>query len=544
MKYNLTERPYYVYLPEVIYKPLKEAVAQQEDIELDSAVLIIHNILKRKFQDKNYEDGTEYVTLNSQVVQKYVKDCKKYFDFLKKEGFIHFEKSYSDGKSREYKILDQYFDVAVDITVPDTGIAVHKMLDSRKNDNRKRFERAKQVVAIDRSPELTKWLEGEDNKFSIMKDEAVAFVNEEYPVVLDKMNKDVNKYMRMKRHLTIEKIHSGSFLFSRDGKDDRFHSNFTSMASDIKQFIRYDGIPLKEVDINSSQPVLISIVFKQILNVLSLCYSNLPSKPNRTQQDINIFKRELSKGLRSIINKFTTKEYFNNVIDTTKYIKSITIMLAEHVTTLDNAQFVTFKTDVSEFIKLVRSGKYYELLGEQLLDAGIIQEVIDFTTGEVLYQVMRFNKKLNRPELTKPNTLRKTAKSVMLNTIYMPAHCNKNTAINFFREKNPSIALLLNAMMPNTKSKNRDKSHNRFPILIQQIESKFVLDYCVPKIAKKYPKMSLVTIHDSISTTIDYFDDLKREFDQYLLDYFKFKVKTGCSPWDKKADILLDKIPA
>ena len=531
MKYYLAERPYYVYLPKAIYEPLKKAVSQREGIELDSAVLIIHNILKLKFQDKNYEEGKDYVPLYSKVLEKYVKDYTKYLDFLEEEGFISCNAHYRTGKSKQFKLIDSYFEVP--ITVSESSIVPHKMTPSRKNENREKFLKQKMNEAAYRSPELSVWFEGKANKFSILYDEAIEYVNTKYSSYDD-------RYCRVKRILDIEKLHNGSILFSREGKDDRFHSNFTSIASDIKQFIRYDGKVLQEKDIKSAQPVVISVLFEEILKVLTDCYNNLPDKVNITKEDVTSFKRLLSKRIRNIIYKYTTKEYLDNIINTKEYIKSITIMFTKHFTTLDNAEFFAFKTEVENFIRLVRSGQYYEKLGEQLLEGNIIQEVVDIDTGELLYQVLEFDKKTNKLRLSKSDTLRNTAKSVMLNVIYMPAHEKRNKVINFFRFNNPAIAFLLKTLMLDTKSWNSDK-HSNFPILIQQMESKAMLDYCVKRIAKKYPKMPLVTIHDSISTTEEYFDILERELNTLLLEYFGFKVMTGGKKWTGNNDELLNK---
>ncbi len=51
--------------------------------------------------------------------------------------------------------------------------------------------------------------------------------------------------------------------------------------------------------------------------------------------------------------------------------------------------------------------------------------------------------------------------------------------------------------------------------------------------------MPLITIHDSISTTLEYYDVLKKELPLLLADYYGFKVMTGKKLWSGEEEANL-----
>jgi hypothetical protein len=203
-----------------------------------------------------------------------------------------------------------------------------------------------------------------------------------------------------------------------------------------------------------------------------------------------------------------------------------------HLVTLSKPQYDAFKSEIGDFVELVRKGSFYEVFGEQLLNNGITDEKVDMHTGQIVYKTKLNIKKSNftYQGLKNHDTLRDVAKAVVLNIIYKPAHDTKIVAVSFFREQYPAVSSMLNIFMLNTKN-YKDKDHKKFPVLIQNIESKAILDYCVKKVARKHPKIPLVTIHDSISTTSEYHELLCSEFKQNLLNYFDFEVKCGEKSW-------------
>lgn len=509
MKLKLNKQTQYAYIPVKIYNVLKNIIAKQSELKIDGAVFIIDLILNQKFRDKNSEYGADKVALSSTIMQKNLRNYNKYLEFLKQHRVIDYNTGYCESKSRQYWITTQYLETS-------SKIITHKMQPDTVVKPIFKYNKAKMIKAEYRNPELTKWFADDLNKFTIEYDEAIEYVNATYKA---SSKKERNK--NLKRMRDIERFHNEDFSYSRQGKDDRFHSNFTSLASDLKQFIRYDGNILAEIDIKSAQPVMISVVFNKVINGVSECF-NRYLKDNNT----SILRREVKKVVGNTINKLT-----NNNINK-QYIKAITIILVNHLVTLDNTQFNTFKSEINNFVDLVRKGSFYEVFGEQLLKHKITNEVVDIETGEVVYETELLIKNGNSKYygIKKENTLREVGKAVTMSIIYKPAHDNGIDAVNFFREQYPAVSSMLNIFMLNTKN-YKEKKHENFPVLIQNIESKAVLDYCAKKISKKYSNMLLVTIHDSVSTTDEYHELLVSEFTQHLKNYFDFDVKCGKKAW-------------
>src|SRR5690606_37478303 len=103
-------------------------------------------------------------------------------------------------------------------------------------------------------------------------------------------------------------------------------------------------------------------------------------------------------------------------------------------------------------------------------------------------------------------------KVVVLNILYGGIK-NKGVEYRLFENLFPLISQVL------TIFKQDDK--NRFPKLLQQIESECILDVVSRKLAEKYPEMPLWTIHDSVLTTESFAQklDLEVEIKALIIDY-------------------------
>src|SRR5690606_14513292 len=135
---------------------------------------------------------------------------------------------------------------------------------------------------------------------------------------------------------------------------------------------------------------------------------------------------------------------------------------------------------------------------------------------------LHYDKKSKKLKACDFTNLRKCAKKITINALY----CNPrkyNQAVNAFREMFPVVTKVLDIL--------KKTSHKDLPILLQRMESKFILDTCCKKIAKKYPNMLLISRHDSLSTTEDNASSLKDEFQTLLNCYFNFEIKLGQEYW-------------
>src|SRR5690554_5160527 len=117
MKIDMTKGSFYVNLPSKLYVKITDLAVKREDIDLGLLGLILHFILKNKFNNKNLESGSEWVSLCSKILRQYDHDqyiTSKHLDFLIEQNVLeslpHMAniKGKAD-KCRRFKISDEYF---------------------------------------------------------------------------------------------------------------------------------------------------------------------------------------------------------------------------------------------------------------------------------------------------------------------------------------------------------------------------------------------------------------------------------------------------
>ncbi|MBZ9788200.1 hypothetical protein LB456_12090 [Psychroflexus sp. CAK57W] len=501
MKIEIRKSKFYVNLPVELYKKIEMISDKHEDIHLAMLGLLLHFILSNKYKDKNLENGSEWVALNAKILNSYnfngyktKRHLEVLLDYEVIERVNHYvNKRRKKSRSRLYKINPAYFepsnssvegkiinDKFYSFTSPKTVQKVTKWLTKRR------------VKADYKCEHLTKWLM--DSGFEIQTDKAIKYVNDKYS-----LEKDI--YKRDKRIQAINSFSSYQTSYSRKGKDDRLHSVFGYLPTDLKQFIRYRGQRLKEVDMKSSQP----FIFSFILEIIKHEYNSQIEKFGKITH--KRFSNRLCKRFKELTNEYIEEEYRLNIEG---ICDSVTIMLQKHSGKGDFTQ-------INEFISLIKSGELYEFIGDELIKRGSI------VLEDEEYCVNLYNKESNTIELFKFDTLRKCAKKITINALYGSVRNAKVEALKHFAYTFPEVSKFLDAM------KMKEKSD--LPILMQRIEAKFMLDYCSKKISKKHPEILLITRHDSLVTREADFEILKHEFKILLLEYFDGEVKFGVESW-------------
>ena len=74
---------------------------------------------------------------------------------------------------------------------------------------------------------------------------------------------------RDKRTHVAANFYNSISVFSREGRDDRLHTIFTHMPSDLLKFVRFNNQEFVEADIKSSQPLLATIFIDVIVKVVN-----------------------------------------------------------------------------------------------------------------------------------------------------------------------------------------------------------------------------------------------------------------------------------
>ncbi|MCB0744948.1 MAG: hypothetical protein KDC67_13655, partial [Ignavibacteriae bacterium] len=270
MRITTNQGEYFVSLPARLFLDLKLICEKDSSISLDLAVLLTHQILNLKYADKNFKEGKEWVHLNAGILRTNYDTkgftCKNHLEFLVESGIIEMKSHYHDpngenGYSRSYRIHQKYFTDNKDgRTIFDSVFEIVPVSEPRlKRKFLKRIQKRKRQADLS-AKHLTQWLN--DDKFEFDIDTAIKYVDTVYP-------KSASEKMRrrnMKRMFFIKNFETALQIYSMEGKDGRLHTCFTYLPSDLKQFVKYEGKELKEADIKSSQPFILTVLLELIIN--------------------------------------------------------------------------------------------------------------------------------------------------------------------------------------------------------------------------------------------------------------------------------------
>jgi len=162
-------------------------------------------------------------------------------------GVIEMDHSYLVGEySKSYRLTDQYRNVKHrKIEITDERII-----------QRLTKHKLKLVSEIPNGSEYDLLL---DNlyKIKINHTEAIKFINCNYSC-----DPDIYNAYRV----SIDYIHEQTFFFKVDDIAGRVHTNITNLSKKLRQFLRFEGKPLVNIDISNSQPFLFNILIRNFLN--------------------------------------------------------------------------------------------------------------------------------------------------------------------------------------------------------------------------------------------------------------------------------------
>ena len=300
------------------------------------AGLLIEIPLAKKDVEMNY------ISINSKLIQRRVRNYRKYLDYLISCEVIIEDKQYIVGsKSKGFKFSERFQTKTKLVTV--TKKTLIKSLNEFKDINYSSFEEGdyfltpKSSKLIAQKSDLnyiTNWL---NSKLTVNYAEAESHLLRLKEIESsDPEIKNANERF-IYRHVALLKFHRGIFLPSEDTTAGRLHSTMTQIKGDLRSFIRYDGKELIAVDIVNSQPYLAIA----LLNPIKLEENNI----------INT--------ILSINPKLNSKSYPIMLVKRIKEISST-----------DNTKL---------FIEVVSNGKFYEDFGLILKQRKVIEE--DFDEG-------------------------------------------------------------------------------------------------------------------------------------------------------------------
>lgn len=418
----------------------------------DKLAYLFHKMATLSATNKNVEIKDRYVPLYSPALQNIVSNYRAYMEYAESVGIIQIKESYLNTKySKSYRF----------VAGGKHDLVEYKVTDFTLMQSLKRY-RLKQRRTTVKHDYLTKWF---NPKLTIDYKKIESFLEEEW--LLKNENESLWDYDRSRKvfkspyqqfissKISAELLVRGEYNLKIDDNVHRFHSNLTNMRSLIRNAVTYDGQKLVAVDIKNSQPYFSILLLRENFWSGEKKAENRPflemlSKNNKNGDPHELFQRVYILKFNKI------KERISN--------KAI-IMLGEMMEKLMNKGL---KEDKNRYVDLVVAGQLYEYLEKQF-----------------------------RLKLKLPNVDRAMAKIALLQAFFSDNRfigTEEAAPKRCFRESFPSVYKVFSTI------KSKDKT--LLAILLQNIESYFIVDVIAKRIAKEYPDLPIFTIHDSIVTTV------------------------------------------
>ena len=465
-------------------------------------------LMSKQFNKDRFED--EYVPLHSSKLQDVIGDYKACINYLEQHGVIAVHPQYIIGeKCKGYKFTDQYQTTAVPFT----------NLKQQFRNKLKRHEIARNGYTA-HLDYITKWLNSDLQLNQDLVDEWINYNHDvkstfpdlrDYNHIKEQYKCPVEQYKFSK--LVAQRFKNKDFTHGQDSNVYRLHTNLTNMPSMMRNALTYKGEQLVSIDISNSQPYLAILLLTNDFRIkrskkpkteLQIDFGNkvretiASFKPKNATQEIPLNKSQQNLLGGDAVSFFTMKKVNNNSKldinsidnDNRLNIKDIKVKDKHSFIMLLKQSVSPINSEIERYIKLVTTGKFYEYL-MQLFTTELGEGFNDRTTVkiEVLKLFFTANGFLHQPDAA--------AKKVF-----------KNHFLTVYQ--------IFSAIKKNDKAD--------LPKLLQSIESYLILDVIAKRIARELPHAPIFTIHDSIATTIEYQDAVKKIMSEEL------ESKIGIAP--------------
>lgn len=249
--------------------------------------------------------------------------------------------------------------------------------------------------------------------------------------------------------INIGKIGRKQYEIHIDSTVHRLHSVITNIQKDYRNFLSYEGQELVNIDIKNSQPYLACVLLQpEFWSINSEVPLNLFSLPEDIQRSITVV--------------------------------GVNIKVIEFLQSCAEEDFNQYKEQASR-------GIMYESIVD--VCSKELHETINRGDAKTLVFYLLFSSNQGQSD-------NKTI--------------NKMKAI-FSSELFPKVAELIKIIKHRYKNVETPKQHNRLACLLQSIESEIILHRCCKRIWEEgNHQVPVFTIHDSIATTVEHVEYVKR----------------------------------
>ena len=416
------------------------------------------------------DDG--YVSLHSTYLQNISHEYKFYMDWMERVGIIQVNHSFQNSHPDPTRNYNKHYRI---VPPPDDFMPNDRdrlvQVEFKENEAIKLF-----VTSRKRTHGLSfmvNWLEkltieeqfAHDLNEEIYQEDIISprigYRKGEYHYVPYKINSSRAKTARKE---SIVAILSKQFYMSRDETSGRLHSNVTGLSSRIFPALRIQGKPLVGYDIANSQPFLCSALINLLLD-------NEQKKGNF----IHFFQSNpISTPQTSFLTNSSFLSYLKPFIPT-KTLSAI-VMLEDFLSEPD-------LTGVIEFQNLCLTGNLYP---------------------EIARNVFGFEYE---------NENKRRVKDLFF-TLFFTKPGNNKGGIPIFKTKYPGVHQIISQI------KELSVDSNFFPVLLQCLESYYILERVCKRMNKEFPKAPLFTKHDSVYTTEKYLPQLKSIMEEEAMNLF------------------------
>lgn len=367
-------------------------------------------------------DDSDYVSVNATKLQGRVHEYRKYIDYLIDNNILECDYHYIKGeKSLGYRFVEEFRTPVATVDLHKTSLQKKARVVSKYN-----------FQMQDKYDYLYKWFNPD---LQIDFSGSLDYLRQQYAV--DNTDVKVKNPTRKfnSSFVSLHRLVNQDYYFSIDSTAGRCHTNLTSIKSELRNFITYDGQQLVSIDIKNAQP----------------CFSGLLLNPE--------FYRACSKRTKNneLLSLFGDKIASKSEVEA-KILQSILSSLSSHMLedlnqNIDNQLF-------NKYLEIIQDGTFYEFIavkGNLPLDDRKKLKAVVFTA---LFTDNRF-------------IGQKDAESKRL-----------------FKEMFPAVYDVF-ALIKKHDSTLLSK-------FLQRIEAKIILDHVAKRISIEKPELPLFTIHDSL----------------------------------------------
>ncbi len=415
------------------------------------------------------DDG--FVSMNSKYLQSISHEYKLYMDWMERMGIVQIHHSYQNSHPDATKNYCKYYRIVPppDEFMPNDRDRLVQVEFNGNNVIKLSLTSVKNTKGFDF---LVKWLNkltiddqlAHDLNDKIYQEDRISprlgYRKGEFHYETYNINPTRAKIARKDN---IVAIGTRQFYMSRDSTSGRLHSNVTGLSSRLFPALRFNGQPLVGYDIANSQPFLCSALFNLMLD------------------------NEQKKGKHSTF-------FSSNPISTPQTPLLSNSPLLTYLKTYIPTQTLTHLVMLEDFLPEA------DLKG--------VLEFQDLCFRGELYQEIA----LKVFELEYDSNKRKVKD--LFFTLFFTKPKNNRNGIPKFKRKYNGVHHIISSI------KNSSDDSNLFPILLQCLESFYILERVCKRMNKEASKAPLFTKHDSVYTTEEYLPKLKHIMQEEALKLF------------------------